>query len=356
MGWENESFFTPDDSERPWASGQDDVQMEPAGGKDLREQMGTPVGRLSWDENKAALARTVDGPFNIFESFLDLFGTQKKHNVIIVGGGPSLQDTLPDIKKRLRLSKKTKILAVNKSHDWLLERGIKPDFCAMCDPGQWISDYVTPQKGVKYLLGSALHNDTLNKFVRFDDQVYIWHGASAFKEGKLIDWAQETYPNTPLPFFDTVGSTIGLLAIYLSAAMGFRKAEIHGFDSCFRPGSNDLHAYAKPRPANVLGDVTVQSIKTQHTFRFSSDPNMARQALEFGDMMVKLANVQLGGKPWDMPIKVAGKGVIPWLAWKDGDFMVRHAAPWTMKEFEGIADVDYRPEWAKEQLKAIVNG
>jgi hypothetical protein len=321
--------------------------------KDMREQMGDPVGRLSFDEIKAAVSRTVDGEFSDFETLTSLVGSEKGSKLIIVGGGASLKDTLPSLKKRLKLSKKTKVLAVNKSHDWLLARGVRPHYAAMCDPGEWISKYLTPQNGVKYLLSSSLHEKTLRRFKPFNRSTYIWHGAAKYEEGKLFDWAEETYPGVPLPFLDGCGSTIGMAAIHLAAILGFKEVTLHGFDSCFLPGQDNLHAYTKPRPTPILGDVSVKSVSSGDVFRFATDPNMARQALEFGDLMLSLGTRSMLGKPWDMTIKVAGKGVIPWLTWKDGGFMCQHAEPWTMDEFEGISEVDYRPDWAKEQLEGL---
>jgi hypothetical protein len=308
--------------------------------KPLHDLLGVAIGRQNKEQNRASIDRFVNGRFKKFRNFYDLIGKERGNRAIIVAGGPSITETLPDIRARLRLSKKTRVIALNKSDGWLRQRGIVPDYTAMCDPGEWVADYVAPDKRTKYLFASQLHEKTLAKFEPFRASTYIWHCDHQYEDGETdSQWADKTYSNVPLPFLGN-GSTIGILSIYLASVMGFDDVEIHGLDGCFHPDRDGLHAYAKPNTVASNIESTVKSCRTGDAFKFVSNVDMARQCQEFGRLM---ENPGLG----HVRVSVAGRGVIPWLVWKDGGAQFRHANPKTMERFAGQQTVDYRPQWSK---------
>lgn len=75
---------------------------------------------------------------------------------LIVGGGPSLADTLTNL--RLRKSRGGVIYALNGTHDWLIKRGIVPDFHVLLDARPDNVCFVqNPHKGVVYLVSAQCH-------------------------------------------------------------------------------------------------------------------------------------------------------------------------------------------------------
>tara|TARA_R110000751_G_scaffold13143_1_gene44436 strand:- start:3939 stop:5108 length:1170 start_codon:yes stop_codon:yes gene_type:complete len=318
----------------------------------LANNLGPARGRLDLKASKTAIDLVMKGRFKGFQNFVRLIGCEQDSNMVIAGGGASLEDTLMDIKIRAKVSKRWKHMVCNKTHDHFVKHqmGGIIDYATMCDPGDWIANYIKPRKGVRYSLASQLHEKTLEKFLGVKNNTFLWHCDSQYNDwmGLMVtmrDWFEKTYPKEQWGFFGQGASSIGLLAIYQAKVMGVAEAELHGFDSCYLPDRDKLHAYPKPKTTKRLNDVTVTSKKTGDKLRFVSNPEMARQALEFGNL---IQNVSVSDRDqWNMRVTVAGDGVIPWLAWKDGGKFFRHKNPDEMRERYGLdSQVDIRPDWA----------
>ena len=71
------------------------------------------------------------------------------------------------------------MLAVNKSHDWLLRRGLRCDYATLLDPKDWVADYINLDLAAakvtkkragkfwappKYLIARQCHDLVLEKF------------------------------------------------------------------------------------------------------------------------------------------------------------------------------------------------
>jgi len=339
------------------------LELPPQTTTPLSKALGHAKGRLSYDESCAKIAAATDGKYKGFRNFIDVINAESGSSMIIVGGGASLKETLIDIKLKTRISKRWQIMACNKSHDFLFKNGLgsKIAYATMCDPAEWISDYIEPRRGVKYLLASQLHDKTLDKFLPFKNSTFIWHTEGIFSEApkgifggvatpvtmNVREWFEKTYPGVQAGFFGRNASCIGMLALFEAVVMGCSEVELHGFDSCYLPDRSDLHAYPKPKTTSRLVDVTVKSKRTGDTLRFVTNPEMSRQALEFGNMIEGVNNREYLGGNWNTVTTVAGDGVIPWLAWKDGGRFFKHADPSEMQRQYGNAkEVDIRPSWA----------
>lgn len=253
-----------------------------------------------------------------FKSLVLLQNKWHGQKLIICGGGPSLQDTLPDIRRQLRLSKRTKVMAINKTHDWLLKKGLKPDFGIMIDPKQWVSTYQTPQKGVFYCLGSKLHDDTLNRFKGLDN-AYLWHNVEYSDEAELM---QKEFPKEPglwVPGY----STCGLRAINVAYELGFRTIELHGFDCSHKSGNT--HAYDKQVSRyDILDEVVEMQDLEGHTRRYRTDRHMARQLHEFDLMLQSFLEGETVGLRQHLDIRVAGTGALPYHVAKGRNWVTRN--------------------------------
>lgn len=274
----------------------------------LDDYVGRAGGRVSLEEHQRRLVYAQRYPI---PSLVTIAHKYHGKRLIICGGGASLKATLPAIRKRLKLSKNTYVMACNKTHDWLLSKGIKPDFGIMLDPKEWVKDYMTPTKGVKYLIGSTCHESVLHKFK--DHDAYIWHPIGDMSDEPML---RRMFPNQGMAMVSGY-STVGLRSVYVADALGFDECELHGFDSCYDPEAKDLYAYRKDVTVHDPFGVTLKA-NDGTSFKCVSNRMMGRQIGEFKKMAAEMAQAQKLGHVRKFGMKVAGDGAIPWQAWKMG--------------------------------------
>lgn len=171
------------------------------------------------------------------ERDLPWFAPQNEHNrtAMIVGGGPSLNDTLKLL--RTRRNKKTDIFALNGTHDFLLSQNIRSDYLVMLDSRQDNVGFVKrPRKHVKYLIAAQCHPDVFDALEGQD--VTLWFAEQAGMM-ELVEHEKEK----PV-ILVCGGNTVGLKTLSLAYLMGYRRFDVYGFDSCYR--DKDNHAYPQP--------------------------------------------------------------------------------------------------------------
>jgi uncharacterized Rossmann fold enzyme len=211
-------------------------------------------------------------------------------HAVIVGGGPSLEDTLDAIKWRKSIGQD--VFALNGSADWLRNRDIVPDFHACVDARPDNSRFFRrPDGETTYLIGSQCDGSIFNALDGQD--VILWHPNS---DGVAEALAGETRPVHLIGG----GSTVGLCAIVLAYALGYRKIHLYGFDSSYREDTH--HAYMQNlNDADFIVDVLAGDRK------FRASPWMVQQAEEFCSLATYLADE-------GCIITVAGDGLLPHLA------------------------------------------
>lgn len=197
--------------------------------------------------------------------------------VALVGSGPSVQGELDSIleqRKRGRL-----IIALKGAHDFLIENGIRPDWCMMLDPQEKIVNCVKHHtKEVTYFIASQCHPkvfDTLK-----ERYVILWHALSGIGEEKLLE-------NRVLI---GGGTTTGLRAMNMIYSLGYRHAHLYGFDSCVDDEGYkriNVHTEDGKDKAGKLIDVWVGKR------RFFANPAMAAQAQEFQQAMAVLKGMKV---------------------------------------------------------------
>ena len=231
----------------------------------------------------------------------------EKGTLLICGGGPSLADDLATIRK---MSKKAKILACNKTHDYLVARKIKPDYGCLLDPKEWVADYVQkPHKKGKYLVAGQCHPTVFDNLR--SSNVILWHaGVDYYGEeypSKVLyeEFANRTWKVVPGP------TTVGLRSLLVGYLLGFRDFRLFGFDSSLR--NDKAHAYNKPKPPDAReGDVALQSKLGKEMFKTNS--HMAKQCMDFESLLEKIGEL-IQMKAFDpIKIEVHGTGLLPSLA------------------------------------------
>jgi hypothetical protein len=139
--------------------------------------------------------------------------------ISIVGYGPSLEETWKDITHPC--------MTVSGAHDYLIERGVIPDWHAECDGREHKTKHLErPHSKTTYLM-ATICSPRMWEQLR-GCEVRTWHNAN----GKhVVDWIGQ---NDPGGILVAGGSVIGLTAIHLAGLLGFRRFRVFGFDGNYR--------------------------------------------------------------------------------------------------------------------------
>lgn len=175
----------------------------------------------------------------------------------IVCYGPSLKDTWKHIKRP--------ILTVSGAHDFLVKRGIIPDYHVECDPREHKTQALTPLKPVKYRMATCCHPSMWEKLKGQD--VELWH---LHNDVHTEEWVRENDPGANML---GGGSTVGMRALEIASMLGFRRFEIHGMDASYE---SDTVRHAGPHGGKKQNLVEV-SVDGRW---YKSSPQMVEAAKE----------------------------------------------------------------------------
>lgn len=216
---------------------------------------------------------------------------ENKGEAIIVGGGPSLVDNLMNLHFHKRRG--GVVFALNGAHDWLIERGIIPDFHILLDARPGNVDFVKkPRRDVTYLIAVQCHPSIFEALKGFN--VIQWVSCTDSPQNDQVLAAR--HPGKPLMMVGG-GATVGMKAMNIAYLWGFRRLAMYGFDSSY--SGNQNHAYPQPLNAGEK-QILVRTLGMS----FTCAPWMAKQAEEFERQFKQLS--ALGVK-----ISVHGRGLIP---------------------------------------------
>jgi hypothetical protein len=242
-------------------------------------------------------------------------GEFKNETLIICGGGPSIGE-LEQIKQIRALQKKGgKVLAINRTHDWLFTKGIVPWAGILLDPVPAVANYICPRRGVRYYVGSQCHPDTFSVFDKPDLQKVIWHAASI---PELQEWLT---PHERIVCVPANGSTCGLRSILLGYLLGFREIHLFGMDSSYpvkdgkivtEGGKPKLHAYSKPEAIHDVREMVIPYPDGEKVYY--GNTMMLSQADEFQEFLLVRDRGLESGMLEPHKLYVHGYGVIPDIA------------------------------------------
>lgn len=159
--------------------------------------------------------------------------------VCLVGGGPSLTDTFDELRELY--FEGAKVVTVNGSYAWCLERNIRPSAHIVLDARKENARFVQPAvPQCKYLLASQCHPDTWAA-VQGRDNVWVWHAVA--RDNEILRPVLDSYYMgqwMPTPG----GTTVVMRAISVLNALGLIRLDLFGVDSCYLDGRH--HAYEQP--------------------------------------------------------------------------------------------------------------
>lgn len=184
----------------------------------------------------------------------------EKHSrsLALCGFGPSLTRTWQDVKKC------DEILTVSGAHDFLIERGIIPNFHAECDPREHKVFFVRNSRPeVAYYIASHCHPKMFESLR--DRNVTLWHG---YTDDDLFNQVKAVAELDGSGLI-AGGTNVGMRALILALALGYRHIELHGFDCSYEgqtvwagPHSGEQHKIVKIECSGRIfstSDVMMQS-------------------------------------------------------------------------------------------------
>lgn len=215
-------------------------------------------------------------------------GADRGH-AVLVGGGPSLADTIEEVRRRWRDGQT--IFALNGVAKYLIGEGITPEYGVILDPRADNARFIVPGVG-EWLLASQCHPDVFEAAA--SETASVWHFAT---EG-LPDMVP---PEHGSPLMVGGGITVGITVMGLAFAMGFRELHLYGYDSSDR--DTEAHAYRQ-------GEDDAESKRVQawcEGREFTCGVAMLAQAQAFPQWAALLAEA-------GATITVHGDGLLPTIA------------------------------------------
>jgi hypothetical protein len=157
--------------------------------------------------------------------------------VCIVAYGPSLQHTwrtLPTERRAFGAA----IVSVSGAHDFLIERGIVPDYHVEVDPREhkaWFTRNSHPD--VNYWIASCCHPKLIDNLVNNNRKVALWHVYNSETDWKIVE---HDGPD-PGGWLICGGGSVGCRAVNIMYSQGYRSFSVYGMDCSF-DGDGVQHA------------------------------------------------------------------------------------------------------------------
>ena len=203
---------------------------------DLIPMEGQKSRKLTWMplHMQGVLANSVDDiTRNIEHSleqdyipFNELVGT-KSGAVAVVGSGPSLKTNWQELRDF-----DGDIVACNASCQFLLEKGVVPDYMMCFDADPLVMEFFTPHPDITYLLASRIPPKVFE--ILKGCRIVIWHAAG---DEKIREKLEEDERMEPMI---VGGSAAVTRAMMLVLPIGYDDLHIYGGDSSFANGDTHI--------------------------------------------------------------------------------------------------------------------
>ena len=217
------------------------------------------------------------------------FDESPQGSVCLVGGGPSLVDTIDQLK--VRHQNGAKVWAMNGSYDYLQSQGITPDAMVMLDARPENVRFVqNPQQSTTFYITSQCDDSVFDALEGY--KVVLVH-ANTLGVYELLEH-EKARPVHLMGGF----TTVGILSLILAKLKGHKRIFLFGMDSSYRNGEH--HAYKQESNDH---DKSIDAMIDDVTYKCA--PWMAQQVTDF-------QNVVAGFQ--DVTIEVCGDGLLHQMA------------------------------------------
>lgn len=173
-------------------------------------------GVLSNDERHAQMFKALGFP---------MLKKKNKFNdkwISIVCYGPSLEKTWKQIKYP--------VVTVSGAHDFMVNKGIVPSYHVDCDPREHKAKMLKkPHRDISYLMASVCHPEFWN--VLKGKQVRLWHLING-DDMDTVEWVAKNH-HEGIDSMIGGGSSVGMRAMNVLSALGYRRFRFYGFDCSF---------------------------------------------------------------------------------------------------------------------------
>ncbi len=196
---------------------------------------------------------------------------KNESEIMILGGGPSLNASLEEIREKKAAG--MKVVTLNGVYNWAYEHDLFPVTQVMIDARPFNARFTKPvDERNMYLIGSQCHPSVLEGLPH--DRTYLWHTNFDLIKDEVLPSFPQPYP---IPSCATVLNT----SIILLRMLGFCRFHLYGCDSCLADDQQTHHAYAQPEN----DDKAVFRLSVTGGRIFWVNPWMASQAQEFMEMI-----------------------------------------------------------------------
>jgi hypothetical protein len=213
------------------------------------------------------------------------FDESRQGSVCLVGGGPSLVDTIDQLKARYQNG--AKVWAMNGSYDHLQSQGIVPDVMVMLDARPENVRFVqNPQQSTTFYITSQCDDAVFDALEGY--KVVLVH-ANTPGVYELLEH-EKARPVHLMGGF----TTVGILSLILAKLQGFQRIFLFGMDSSYRNGEH--HAYKQEsNDAERVIDAMINDVT------YKCAPWMAQQVTDFQNVVAGFG---------DVTIEVCGDGLL----------------------------------------------
>lgn len=186
----------------------------------------------------------------------------KDRPLVIVAGGPSLKERWFEIE-----SHGGDILALNNAYNFLLDKGIDPDYFMLLDARADNVDFLrSPCKKTRHYIAAQCHPCVFDALTGYDTRLFLTI---------LPDTLELTaHINKPKHRIAGAVGTVGIKALPLAYALGYRELHLYGYDSSYR--NSEHHAFVQK-----LNDTSKVIDVYLNGKRYVTTPTLAHQVSEF---------------------------------------------------------------------------
>lgn len=162
--------------------------------------------------------------------------------VCLVGGGPSLNDTLPELVDLIRQG--AKLVTVNGAYQWALEHNLHPVTQVVIDARAFNARFVNPPvPRCNYLVGS-IASPELWAALDGRERVWMFHPVTREGDSKVFVDTLDAYYLGPNWVSVGGGTTVTTRALSVLRTLGYLRYDLFGIDCCWM--GDQHHAYPQP--------------------------------------------------------------------------------------------------------------
>ena len=188
----------------------------------------------------------------------------RPERLIICGFGPSLADTWPLIRDPMD---KPVVMTTSGAHDYLIERGIIPDYHVEIDPREHKCFFIrNSHPDVTYLLASTVH-PKMFEMLR-GRKVTMWH---SFTDDDLPRQVAQLEKLEPGAVSLSGGTNAGMRAIVVGRHVGHARMSGHGLDCCYLGSRQWAGAHSGARHRTVRIECDGRAFETSDVMMQATD-------------------------------------------------------------------------------------